>query len=67
MLYFRLAAGWTGLEAFIDRIRETQYEFLLPRSFRPANTQSYYYTASHPYTQYGNPLGWEWGFVAHHG
>ena len=62
VLYFRLAVHWTGLEALIERVRETAYEFLLPRIFRPANSQSYYYSTVHPYTQYGNPLGWDWSF-----
>ncbi len=61
-LYFRLSTGWTALGVLIDRVRETQYEFLLPRSFRTPTTQSYFYSTVHPYTQYGNPLGWEWPF-----
>ena len=62
VLFYRLAAGWTGLNALIGRVRETAYEFLLPRVFRPTNSQSYYYPTVHPYSQFGNPLGWDWSF-----
>ena len=62
VLYYRLAAGWTGLEALVGRVRETAYEFFLPRIFRPLNSQSYYYPTVHPYSQFGNPLGWNWSF-----
>ncbi len=62
VLFFRLAVHWTGLEALIGRVRETAYEFLLPRIFRTTNSQSYYYPTVHPYSQFGNPLGWDWSF-----
>jgi hypothetical protein len=62
VLFFRLAVHWTGLEALIGRVRETAYEFLLPRIYRSNNSQSYYYPTVHPYSQFGNPLGWDWSF-----
>ena len=60
--YFNLSQGWTGLKDLIEVIRTANYEFLLPRTYRSAASQSYYYPNSSPYSQYGNPLGWEWPF-----
>ncbi len=35
---------------------------MLPRSYRSTSPHSYYYDTNSPYSQYGNPLGWEWPF-----
>lgn len=59
---FSLARGWTAFETLIEYLRESNYEFFLPRTYRGDTSDSYYYGAHHPYTASGNPLGWEWQF-----
>jgi hypothetical protein len=54
---------WTPLEQLIAEIRLTDYEFLLPRDYRPTASHyyhTYYRYTSHtsPYISYGNEMGW---------
>jgi hypothetical protein len=59
MAYFRQTDGWTAIGALINRIRETNYEFFLPRTHQ-SERQYAYSPPTHPYTSSGNSLGWEW-------
>jgi hypothetical protein len=53
---------WTSIAQLIDSIRMADYDFLLPRDYRPNSafyTQYYGYSAVRsPYTGYGNAMGW---------
>jgi len=57
-----LVRGWTSFQTLIGYIRESHYEFFLPRVYRDESSSGYYYAPRHPYTAAGNPLGWEWSF-----
>ena len=62
-LHFHLAEDWTSLAALIERIRQVDYEFLLPRTYNARNSSGYYYSyGQSPYSADHNPLGWEWDF-----
>lgn len=62
--YLRQTSDWTAISALIQRIRETNYEFFLPRTHR-SEAQYVYSAPNHPYNSSGNALGWEWPFAAY--
>jgi hypothetical protein len=54
---------WTPIAQLIDRIRTTDYEFLLPRDYFPFHSIYYrtyenYVSHASPYISYGNEMGW---------
>ena len=54
-------SGWIPIEQLVDRVRTLDYDFLLPRDFRPERSTFYYYygyTQWTPYSAYGNEMGW---------
>jgi hypothetical protein len=53
--------GWIPIEQLVDSLRMADYDFLLPRDFRPKPSTFYYYygyTERTPYSAYGNEMGW---------
>ena len=56
--------GWVSIEQLLGQIRSLDYDFLLPRDYRPS--RSTYYNAYYgytsmsrsPYISYGNSMGW---------
>jgi hypothetical protein len=59
LLHLKRAVQWTRLSDLLDLIQEVDYEFLFSRSYTSPVYSYYYNYGSHPYVQYGNPLGWE--------
>lgn len=57
----RAHPDWILLDALVDSLRSTDYEFLLPRNYKSDYGYYYYYTQHSPYTAYGNPMHWEFG------
>jgi hypothetical protein len=56
--------GWVSIEELLGRIRSRDYDFLLPRNYRPSRSTYYntYYgytsLSRSPYISYGNTMGW---------
>lgn len=53
---------WTLIDTLIDSIRMADYNFLLPRDYKPTHSYYYYsYTSQSPYSSYGNAMHWDLG------
>ena len=56
--------GWVSIEQLLGQIRSRDYDFLLPRDYRPSRSTYYHayygYTSlsRSPYISYGNAMGW---------
>lgn len=56
----RANPGWASFDGLTDSLRTNDYEFLLPRDFKPDYGYYYYtYTSRSPYSSYGNALRWD--------
>lgn len=52
--------GWTAFDTLVDSLRSADYDFMLPRDFKPQYGYYYYsYTNRSPYSAYGNAMHWE--------
>jgi len=54
---------WTSIPQLIERMRTSDYEFLLPREYLPFQSTYYrtyqnYLSHASPYISYGNEMGW---------
>ena len=53
---------WISIEALVDSLRVGDYDFLLPRDYKPSHSYYYYsYTSRSPYSSYGNAMNWDFG------
>jgi hypothetical protein len=57
-------ADWVSIDALIDSVRTGDYDFLLPRDYKPKYSYYYYsFTSRTPYSSYGNAMHWDFGLT----
>lgn len=51
--------GWTAFDSLVNSLRMADYDFFLPRDFKPDYGYYYSYTSRSPYSSYGNAMHWD--------